>query len=227
MRLQLRDQVLDRRCAGHAENTGRTGQPFRIAVGITRAVPEPELEVRARIVDELDVRELSRVGAVPACGHELDRRLRGGGQVVEFEGLDGSACAARHGRLVRKVEVLDRQGLQRHLDIVRRIDADLHLLRFRALGDQLDVAIPCGLVGHPPHLLHQLVELRGDVAAVFVSVGAVRGLDRELAHAQEHILQLFHRAFGRLSERDAVIGVPDRHVEAFDLVAHPVGDRKT
>ena len=113
------------------------------------------------------------------------------------------------------------------MDVVCRIDADLDLLRLRALGDQLHIAIPCGLVGYPPHLLHQLVELRGDVAAVFVGVGAVRGLDRELAHAQEHILQLFHRAFGRLSERDAVIGIPDRHVEALDLVAHPVGDRKT
>ena len=146
---------------------------------------------------------------------------------MELEGLDGGACAARDGRFIREVEVLDRQGLQRHLDVVCRIDADLDLLRLRALGDQLHIAIPRGLVGHPPHLLHQLVELRGDVAAVFVGVGAVRGLDRELAHAQEHILQLFHRAFGRLSERDAVIGVPDRHVEALDLVAHPVGDRKT
>ena len=52
------------------------------------------------------------------------------------------------------------------------------------------------------------------------------GLDRQFAHALQGVGHRGERAFSGLRQRDAVVGVADRDVDAADLRVHPVGDRQ-
>ncbi len=73
----------------------------------------------------------------------------------------------------------------------------------------------------------QLRKLRLQVVAVARVVGAVGSLHREFTHALQRIADLADRAFGRLRQRDGVVGVADRNVHAAHLRIHALCDRQT
>ncbi len=50
------------------------------------------------------------------------------------------------------------------------------------------------------------------------------GLHRQFAHALQRVGDGGQRAFGRLRQRDAVVGIADRDVDAADLRVLAVGD---
>ena len=73
----------------------------------------------------------------------------------------------------------------------------------------------------------KLLEFGVEVGAVAAAVKRfVLRLDRQFAHALQHVGDGGQRAFGGLRQRDTVVGVADRDVDAADLRVHAVGDRQ-
>ncbi len=66
----------------------------------------------------------------------------------------------------------------------------------------------------------EVLDLGLQFGAVLVGVRVVGGLDGQFAHTLEDAVRFGQRAFSRLDERDAVLGVFRSHVEAADLAAH-------
>ena len=78
-------------------------------------------------------------------------------------------------------------------------------------------AVPLGVLADAVDFLLQLLELAIEEAAVHGVVGVVRSLDRQLAHALQHVGDLLGRAFRRLDQRNTVVGVAHGLIEAPDL----------
>ena len=78
-------------------------------------------------------------------------------------------------------------------------------------------AVPLGVLADAINFRLQLLELEIEEATVFFIVRVARGLHGQFTHALEHVCDLLGRAFRRLDQRDAVVGVADGLVEAADL----------
>jgi hypothetical protein len=76
------------------------------------------------------------------------------------------------------------------------------------------------MAGYAVYLVHQLRHLDLDLHAVFGAVYAVGGLHSQLAEPLDDVLGFLKEAFGSLDERDAVLGVFARPLEAANLGAH-------
>ena len=57
--------------------------------------------------------------------------------------------------------------------------------------------------------------------------GAVGRLGSQLAHAEQDVARFIERAFSRLHERDAVVGVTHRLVHTADAGLHVLGNGQT
>ena len=81
-----------------------------------------------------------------------------------------------------------------------------------------------GLAGDAGYFESELVCFRLQRRAIGGAVGAVGRLHREFAQTLQIVADFAERAFGRLRQRDAVIGVARCLIQAANLRGHPLGD---
>ena len=96
------------------------------------------------------------------------------------------------------------------------VGAHLEDLRAGAGADD-GRAVELGLRGDARDFRRQRLVLGVQVGAVAGAVRAVLRLHRQFTHALQRVGDRGQRAFGRLRQRDAVVGVADRDVDAADL----------
>lgn len=106
------------------------------------------------------------------------------------------------------------------------IGADLEAVVAAAAVEQL-VAVELGGAGDSVDFRCQLVDFVLDGGAVTAAVGAVGRLHRQVAHALQDVADLAHRPFGRLRQRDGVVGVAAGLIQAADLRSHAGCNRQT
>jgi hypothetical protein len=73
----------------------------------------------------------------------------------------------------------------------------------------------------------ELTELLVQGVLVARTVRRIARLHRQLTHPLQRIADLAQRAFGRLRQGDAVVGIACRDVHPLDLRIHPLGNRQT
>ena len=94
-----------------------------------------------------------------------------------------------------------------------------HLLPGRTVEDRKSV--PLRGVGDLHDLLLQCLKFLIKIATLFVCVGIVNRLDRQLSHALEHAGNLVCCTFGRLNQRDGVTGITNRLAKCLNLLGDP------
>ena len=72
--------------------------------------------------------------------------------------------------------------------------------------------------------MFELLKLGVQVATLLYGVGVIDGLDREFAHALQHVRDLRRCTLSRLHERDRVAGISHGLVQAADLLRHAGGN---
>ena len=114
-------------------------------------------------------------------------------------------------------------GQRPHRDVVARVGAHLEHRTGEAAVQQLGT-VEAGGFGHTVHFIAQLLQFRLQRFAVGFAVGGVARLHGQLAHALQHVAHFAQSAFGRLRQRDAVVGIARGHRQAFDLGVHALGN---
>lgn len=164
-----------------------------------------------------------------------DARARGSHRAVDGQGARSRVAvpraAAGHGNTGGGIDPLraDIGGFRAahaDLDGLVRVGAHLEFLGGEATVQQ-GLAVEGGGVGDPVQLLLQLADLFLQGGAVGAGVGVVRRLHRQLAHPLQDVGGFLQRAFRRLRQGNAVVGVTNTLVETLDLGGHAVGNRQT
>jgi len=220
--LELFDEIGDGR---HASCRQRDGVARRRPVGLSRAIPHFQFEIRQRHVDETCIRSCEVLIENGGAGNA---GVTGGARVDsrrQIEGIDLRAARVVDRGSLGEIQIFDRQGSEGDLDVVGGGNSHLHVHGLGVFADQLQIAVPGCLVRDATNFLDELVELDAEEAAIFGGVGAVGRLHRKFAHAMQHVLNFVDRAFGGLRHRDSVTRVADGHVETLDLVTHALRDR--
>ena len=102
-------------------------------------------------------------------------------------------------------------------------DLELKSSSHQTAVEQL-LTVEVGAVSNTVDLSAELVHLLLELLPVKLDVGAVGGLNGQLVHAVEHVVDLGEGALGGLHQGDAVVGVVLGLVQAGDLGPHLLGD---
>src|SRR5690606_21746916 len=147
-------------------------------------------------------------------------RLEGIIQVVQLGGAGAGSHAGDAEARVGDATQGSLQVGQRDVDLVVFGRVGTHLNRDRAATVQKWFVVELGVVDDTQDFLLQLGDFFLQRLLVFLGVGAVGGLDGQLADTLQVVRDFGQRAFGGLRQRDAVVGVAGCLLHAADLGGH-------